>query len=136
MMTEKSCGAVVFTRANGRLKYVLVQEKSGMYSFPKGHMEDGETETETALREIWEETGLHPTLIDGFCERVTFSPKEKRNAWKQVTFFLAEAVDETPAPREGEVTQVVCVPYEEAIALFGFEDMRRILRAAHAFLTA
>ena len=134
MVTEKSCGAVVFTRKNGRLKYVLVQEHSGMYSFPKGHMEGDETETETALREIWEETGLRPAIIDGFCERLTFSPKEKRNTWKQATFFLAEADDAAPAPREGEVNQVVCVPYEEALLLFRFDDMRRILQAAHAFL--
>ena len=134
MKYEKSCGAVIF-RKDEDWNVLLIRHTKGKHvSFPKGHMEGDETETETALREIWEETGLRPVIIDGFCERLTFSPKEKRNTWKQVTFFLAEADDAAPAPREGEVNQVVCVPYEEALLLFRFEDMRRILQAAHSFL--
>lgn len=40
------------------LKYLLVREKNGFWGFPKGHMERGETEQETAGREIKEETAL------------------------------------------------------------------------------
>lgn len=36
---EKSCGAVAFTRINGEIKYVLVQQLEGFYGFPKGHDE-------------------------------------------------------------------------------------------------
>ena len=58
MNREHSCGAVVFTRKGGQVFYVVVQEQSGAYSFPKGHMEGNETELETAQREIFEETGV------------------------------------------------------------------------------
>ena len=66
MIYEKSCGAVVFTREGDVIKYVLVQQKEGFYGFPKGHMEPGESEKETALREIYEELSLRPVFIDGF----------------------------------------------------------------------
>ena len=48
---EYSCGAIVFTRRNDQILYVIVQELAGAYSFPKGHMEGDETEMETARRE-------------------------------------------------------------------------------------
>ena len=44
MEHEKSCGAVVFTRSRGDLRYVLIQQKKGLWGFPKGHVEAGETE--------------------------------------------------------------------------------------------
>ena len=39
---EKSCGAVVFTRAEEGIRYVLVQSFEGKFGFPKGHMEGSE----------------------------------------------------------------------------------------------
>ena len=66
MTFEKSCGAVVFRneRRDGALqRYVLMIKHSsqGHYSFPKGHVEAGETEIKTAEREVFEETGLRLT---------------------------------------------------------------------------
>ena len=49
---EKSCGAVVYYQQDNDIKYVLVCEHGGYWVFPKGHVEAGETELETALREI------------------------------------------------------------------------------------
>lgn len=66
MNWEYSCGAVVFTRENGHILFAIVQEQSGAYSFPKGHMESNETEMETAHREILEETGLNPVFFAWF----------------------------------------------------------------------
>lgn len=56
MNIEISCGAVVFTKINGEIKYLLIQNLEGIYGFPKGHVEKEEKEKETALREIYEET--------------------------------------------------------------------------------
>ena len=64
MTVEKSCGAVVFTREGGEVRYVIIQSLEGYYGFPKGHMEGSETEQETALREIREEVGLTPRLVE------------------------------------------------------------------------
>ena len=66
MKHEKSCGAVVFTCIDGEIKYVLAQSLGGHFGFPKGHVEPGENEEETALREIYEEVNLRPKIIPGF----------------------------------------------------------------------
>lgn len=65
MITEKSCGAIVYTCENSTIKYVIIRSKEGIYGFPKGHIEGTEGEIETALREISEETGLTVRLIVG-----------------------------------------------------------------------
>ena len=54
MKHEKSCGAVIIKNN----KVLVLQQVAGHWGFPKGHVEKGETEVETAIREIKEETNL------------------------------------------------------------------------------
>jgi hypothetical protein len=49
MIKQKSCGGVVFTREGDELRYVIIRQTNGVVCFPKGHMEDGESEYNTAL---------------------------------------------------------------------------------------
>ena len=68
---EKSCGAVIFYKTRQDTKILLVKNNNGRYwSFPKGHIEDGENEHQTAIREIKEETGLDVTIFNGFREKI------------------------------------------------------------------
>lgn len=58
MKEEKSCGAVLLRWECNELEVLLVRHRNGSHwSFPKGHVEAGEQERQTALREIREETG-------------------------------------------------------------------------------
>ena len=58
MKHEKSCGAVIF-RQSDCWNVLLIRHNKGRHvSFPKGHIEPGETESMTAEREIFEETGI------------------------------------------------------------------------------
>ena len=66
MIYEKSCGAVVFTRIDHDIRYLLIKNLSGIYGFPKGHVEPGETDVETALREVFEDVGITVQLLPGF----------------------------------------------------------------------
>ena len=136
MKLERSCGAVVFTRRGGQLLFAVVQEKAGAYSFPKGHMEGNETELETARREIYEETGLRPTFIDGFYQWDEYDLAEKPGTRKRVAYFLAECEGDPVIQRPGEIRQALLLPYEQAMACFEHASTRRILAAAYAFLTA
>lgn len=134
MNWEYSCGAVVFTRRSGELRFVIVQEMGGAYSYPKGHMEGSETEAETARREVFEETGLRPAFIDGFRETDEYDLPDKPDTRKRVTYFLAEFGDEEPVPREGEIRAILLLTYDEALRLFPHANHRRVLEAAYAFL--
>ena len=90
MIYEKSCGAVVFTSVNNQIKYLLVRSLAGIYGFPKGHVEKDETEEETALREVFEETGLTVRLISGFRTVDEHPIPQKENTIKQIVYFLGE----------------------------------------------
>lgn len=134
MTWEKSCGAVVFTKLNGQVKYLLVANLEGIYGFPKGHVEEGETETDTALREVREETGLTVRLIDGFRTTDEHAIPQKADTMKQVVYFLGEYAGQEVAYQKEELSGAYLVSYEEAVGMFQFESSRRILREAHEFL--
>lgn len=135
MNLEKSCGAVVYTKIDGEYLFIIVQEQSGAYSFPKGHMEGNETEIETARREIFEETGLLPLFIDGFREMDAYDMREKPGTRKQVIYFLAECKDAAFIPQHGEIRKIVLLPYDKAKECFEYEGSRRILTSAYHYLT-
>ena len=134
MQYEKSCGAVVFTRVNGEIRYVLAQNLEGYYGLPKGHVETGETEEQTALREIREEVGLQPRLLKGFRTVSEHPLPRKPDVIKQVVYFLAEYENQPIVFQKEELMNAVLVSFEEAMSLFFFEDSKRILTEAHAFL--
>ena len=136
MRYEKSCGAVVFTRINGQVKFALVQQLHGFYSFPKGHVETGETEQETALREIYEEIHIAPTLIDGFRTVDEHPIPNKPGVIKQVVYFLAEYVDQEIVFQQEELLSAPLVSYAEAMDLFEYESSKRILNEAYRFITS
>ena len=74
MKYEKSCGAIVYRKSRDRIELLLIQNRyGGDWSFPKGHVEGEETEVQTALREVKEETGLDIQLEDGFGRRWNIS---------------------------------------------------------------
>ena len=135
MSKEKSCGAVVFTRRGDEILYVIVQEASEAYSFPKGHVEGNETEIQTAVREIREETGLLPVFLPGFRETDEYDPVEKPGTHKQVVYFLAEYNGEPLIQRQGEIRKILLLSYAEAMQCFQHEGTKRILAAAQAFLS-
>ena len=137
MNYEYSCGAVVFTRIDGVPHYVLVRAKDqpeGCHGFPKGHMEPGETEEQTALREIFEETGVRVRLLEGF-RAVTEYPLPKPDTRKRVVFFLAEYEGQETTVLESELAAITIAPWPRALELTEFADSKRILTDAHNFLT-
>ena len=135
MITEKSCGAIVYTAENNSIKYVIIRSKEGIYGFPKGHVEGTESETDTALREIFEETGLIVRLIDGFRTEDTHSFISNGEAKsKHIVYFLAEYSNQVPKVQETELSSVHLMDYETALSAFQFESSKRLLSEAHDFL--
>ena len=135
MKYEKSCGAVVYTKIAGMIKYVLIRQTNGSWGFPKGHMESGETEEQTALREIYEEVHLKVSLRNGFRTTDQYALPGKENVIKQVVYFCAEYSEQDILPQESELLDARLVPYTEALQLLTFESAKRILKEAHEFLS-
>ena len=134
MEYEKSCGAVVYTKANGIIKYVLIQQLQGFWGFPKGHVEKGETEEQTALREIYEEVHLKVNILNGFRTTDEYALPDKENIIKLVVYFCAEYSSQDIIPQDAEVLSISLVPYEEALQLLTFESSKCILREVNGFL--
>ena len=108
---EKSCGVLPYRTVNGKREFLLVFESfSKCWSLPKGHMEAGETEEQTALRELWEETGLSGKLDTS--RRATIEYPISDVARKQVVFFPGETSGE-PRVRPGEIGKFKWVTADE-----------------------
>ena len=124
---EKSCGVVVFNNDT----VLLVKHNSGHYGIPKGHVELGETETETAKREVKEETNIDCEIIDGFRSVITYSPKE--NVIKDVVFFVGKALSFDTIKQDIEISEVKFVPIDEAVDLVEYDDMKKVVKEAIEF---
>ncbi len=92
MVSEKSVGILLHYNEY----WLLLQHGGGHWSWPKGHVEKGETEKDTALRELEEETGICPAevmLDDTFREETHYSFKRgSEKVDKTVAFFVGESV--------------------------------------------
>lgn len=128
MKKEKSCGAVVFRPHDSWVEVLLIRHKNGgHWSFPKGHVEKQESEEETALREIREETGLKVNLDTSFRHVVAFSPKP--GVLKDVVYFAGELSGGGLKAQEEEVTGMKWDAPQQALERITYENDREVLRA-------
>lgn len=132
LLPEKSCGAVIYARAEGETLFLLERMRKGHVSLCKGHVEGNETELETAAREIREETGLDVTFREGFRKETRYSPHP--GSMKTVVFFLAEADQTDAVPQPEEVREILWLPEAEAARTLTYESDREVLRAAAEYL--
>ena len=128
MKKEKSCGAVTFCFRDNVIYYLIEHMALGHYSLPKGHVEENETEIETAKREIKEETNLEVIIDNNFRQVITYSPYE--GIIKDVVFFVAEIKSGDIISQLSEVSDIRFLPYKEAGAqpFLGFHAPASISR--------
>ncbi len=126
MIREKSVGIIVFRRQSSEgLQYLLLYHGGNYWNFAKGHVEPGESEIETGLRELSEETGLAGIkLIEGFRQQTDFFFKETHNGRndlikKDFIMYLGEA----PATAEPRISHE-----HNGYAWFDFKTAQKLLR--------
>lgn len=132
MIKEKSCGAVVYKYENGQLTILIEKMQKGHYSMPKGHVENDETEVQTAIREIKEETNLDVVIDTNFRKVITFSPYE--GCIKDVVFFVAESVGGDMTNQECEVLQLMWLPVPQAVDIITHDTDRDVLKSAIEYI--
>jgi 8-oxo-dGTP pyrophosphatase MutT (NUDIX family) len=137
MVDEKSCGVVLFRNEDGRHLYLLLHYEEGHWDFPKGHVEEGESEHEAAVRETVEETGISDIdFVFGFRERIEYSyMREGRTMRKEVYFFLART-ESSEVGLSDEHVGFEWLPYDEAIERLTFKNAKEILMKAEKALPA
>jgi bis(5'-nucleosidyl)-tetraphosphatase len=133
---ERTAGFVLYAEDEGERHYLLLRHRNGTYwGFPKGHIENGETEVRAGLREVREETGIEDIeIIPGFREVSSFwFSRDGRPTQKVVVHFLGRCSQE-PVTLTREHLGARWVSYGEASDLLTFEDARKILAQADEFL--
>ena len=133
---EKSCGTVVYHKKNKGYEFLLLHYPEGHWDFPKGHVEEGESETETAIRELAEETGIKDGKIQkDFRESMHYFFRNNGNLIsKDVIFFLVEASDQD-VEISHEHQNFMWLSYKEAYQKITFDNAKEILKKAFEFLT-
>jgi 8-oxo-dGTP pyrophosphatase MutT (NUDIX family) len=130
---EKSCGAVIYRNIGGMTRYLLIKNRrSSNWSFPKGHVEDGESLTETAKREVLEETGIHLDIFQGFMSKSQYTIQNKIQ--KTVHIFVGTTKDEQTKIQLEEIEDYIWLPFESAYKYLNFENDKTILKDANNFL--
>lgn len=147
MPKEKSAGAVVFRKEGDKIYYLLLHYQSGHWEFPKGHVEEGETEEKTVKREVAEETGIKDLkILPGFKQYIRYffrrsyglKGEARRMApfvSKFVIFYLAETKTKD-IKISFEHQGYKWLPYEEALKQLTFKNAKEILEKADEFLNS
>jgi 8-oxo-dGTP pyrophosphatase MutT (NUDIX family) len=133
-MEERSAGAVVYRRTpEGRI--FLLLQNAGRWDFPKGGVEKGETEVQTVLREVEEETGLKDLkIVPGFRKIIEyFYRRDGKNVHKQVTYLLGETKEERVLI-SFEHQGFGWFPFLEALDRASYDNSKVTLKEAEQFL--
>ena len=134
VLREKSCGAVVFLK-NSEVKYLLLHYEAGHWDFVKGNVELNESEQETVIRELREETGITDArFIEDFKEKIDyFYRRQGVTIHKEVIFFLMETHTET-VTISFEHVGYIWLNYQQAKEKLTFKNARDVLQKAHKLM--
>ena len=135
MKKEKSAGIVIFLEKSKEILFLLLHYPTGHWDFVKGKIESGETESETALREAKEETGISDLkFIDGYKEKINYNFQyEGELIYKEVVFFLAKTETEE-IKISHEHLDYSWLNYKNALKKTTYQNAKNVLTKANDLL--
>ena len=121
MRQEKSCGTIVINDN----KVLVIRQKQGFWGFPKGHIEEGESEIQTAIRETKEETNLDVVIEDEtrFCLSYIIEDKQIN---KYVVYFIAKAINNDVKLQIEEIDDIAWVDIEKVEDILTFDNLQEL----------
>ena len=132
----KSCGFIVYKEENNENYYLIIKSHNGDVGFPKGHMESGESELQTAIRELKEETGMDVDTIYDFRYQIEYPLPHVPDAMKQTVYFLGKCASDDIIIQETEVASAEFVTYDKAIEKLTFEETKIMLKKANDIINS
>jgi ADP-ribose pyrophosphatase YjhB (NUDIX family) len=130
-VNETSAGGLVVDRSGPEARAVLIgkRDRSGrlVWSLPKGHVEQGESRIQAAVREVAEETGISGVVIAPLGTIDYWFVASGRRIHKTVHHYLLEAVGGELSANDVEVEEVAWIPLSEVASRMEYEDERRLL---------
>ena len=122
MKHEKSCGCIIIEDG----KVLLIKQTSGAWGFPKGHVEENETELQTAARAVKEETNIDVKIDE--TKRYTMHYTTDKGASKEVVLFLAQKTGGDISRQESEILQIEWLNFEDAIKKLSYSNTKELLK--------
>ncbi|XP_063540221.1 bis(5'-nucleosyl)-tetraphosphatase [asymmetrical] [Cydia strobilella] len=130
MSPTRAAGLVIFRNINQAVQFLLLQTSYGEHHWtpPKGHVDPGESDWITALRETKEEAGLSENellVYKDISKTLNYKVKGKP---KVVVYWLAKLKNpEQQVTLSDEHQQLKWLPLEQAQEISGFDDMKQLL---------
>lgn len=135
---DQSFGVIPVQFQQGEVRFLLIQHHAGHWAFPKGHAERGESDAQTALRELREETGISDVrLLDGVAlTECYYFKRDMQTVTKMVRYFIGVVASGDVRIQASEIRAYKWANYANALSLITFAESRRIISEAHTYLTA
>ena len=139
-MTDQSFGIIPLHEPPGSpgvRRFLLVHQKKGHWGFPKGHAEAGESERQSAMRELAEETGVTSCELisdERFLDRYTFVNKKGKRIDKTVTYFIGRVTDPSVTIQPEEVQDYAWLTVEEVMQRLTFPEARDLFSRVITYL--
>jgi 8-oxo-dGTP pyrophosphatase MutT (NUDIX family) len=135
---EFSAGGVLLRTIRGRPMVAAIRPQGkpeGTWALPKGNIDPGESPAETAIREVWEETGVHGRLEEKLGDvKYTYTRRGGLRVFKVVSFYLLRAgrgrLGEIEERMRVEVADARWLPLEEAPRLLAYGGEREMVQKA------
>jgi 8-oxo-dGTP pyrophosphatase MutT (NUDIX family) len=139
---EFSAGGVLVKRIKGRPHLAAIRPQgkpAGVWALPKGNLDAGEKPADTALREVWEETGVRGRLVEKLGDvKYTYTRRSGDRVFKVVSFYLLTAgrgrLGAIEERMRIEVAEARWLPLDEAPRLLAYGGERQMAKEALARL--
>lgn len=133
VVREPTSGGIIFRHGkNGKIEILLIQDAKDRWTIPKGHIEEGETAQETAVREIGEEAGLHDVEPICWLGKIHFRYRRLNTLVLMTTqiYLMRVKTDGNEIKKEEWMNGIKWFDFHEALDAIEYEDIGKLMLLA------